>query len=127
MGTYNGLYRTVSLVGMLAGGFCVVLFGIRSVTAVFGIAAFLTLPVVLLFVPNSKNRTSPEEQSANKWPVLKEPNLLWILTTVFLVIMCLEGMFTASLSHLIDVRQNSKINLLGIAIGAASRSSPACY
>jgi predicted MFS family arabinose efflux permease len=120
MGTYNGLYRTWSLVGMLAGGFCVDLFGMRSVTTVFGVAAFITLPIVLLFVPNSKNRTSLEEQGVKKWLVLKEPRLLWILTSVFLVVMCLEGMFTTSLSHLIEVHPNSKISLDGIVIGAAS-------
>ncbi|MCY9666408.1 MFS transporter [Paenibacillus alginolyticus] len=43
MGTYNGLYRIGSLVGMLAGSICVELFGLRAVASTFGVLAFLVM------------------------------------------------------------------------------------
>jgi MFS family permease len=44
---------------------------------------------------------------------------MWMLLTAFLVMLCLEGMITATLSHLIDVRK-SNLNLNGIILGAAA-------
>ena len=47
MGTFNGLSRIGGLVGMLGGGFFVEWFGIREVTFVLGLLAFLALPLIL--------------------------------------------------------------------------------
>lgn len=120
MGTYNGLYRIGSLIGMLAGGLFVDLFGMQSVATVFGILAFLVLPVVFIYVPKSKNRTASESKNRYNKPLLKQPVLLWTLTTAFLVMLCLEGMFTATLSHLIDVRLHTSIHIFGVVMGAAT-------
>jgi MFS family permease len=120
LGTYNGLYRMGSLIGMLAGGFFVDLYGIQDVTMVFGILAFLAVPVVFYFVPNAKNRTSSDSTNNTTVKVIKQPILLWTLTTAFLVVLCLDGMLTATLSHLIDVRLPSEIDVYGVVIGAAT-------
>ncbi|WP_373229340.1 MFS transporter [Cohnella sp.] len=119
MGTYNGLYRLGSLIGMLAGGAFVDLFGMREVAVVFGILAFLVLPVVFYHVPNSKSKAF-ESQKMDEVKVKKQPILLWTLTSAFLVMLCLEGMFTAILSHLIDTRLQTGIHVLGMVVGAAT-------
>jgi MFS family permease len=118
MGTFNGLSRIGNLVGMLAGGFFIEWFGIRDVTAVFGVLAFMVLPVVFQ-IPNSKNRTVSESSKLTRSFLIKQPMLMWMLLTVFLVMLSLEGMITATLSHLIDVRQ-SKMSLYGVIMSAAA-------
>jgi predicted MFS family arabinose efflux permease len=99
MGTYNGLYRIGSLVGMLAGALCVELFGLKAVATTFGILAFLVLPVAYKFVPLAKNEIHLENTSVQKWRILKNPTLQGTLFSVFLIAMCLEGMLTATLRY----------------------------
>nr|WP_276322259.1 MFS transporter [Cohnella luojiensis] len=118
MGTFTGLSKIGTLVGMLTGGFFVEWFGIRDVTFVFGVLAFMVLPVVFQ-IPNSRNRTGSERSKVTRSFLIKQPMLTWILLTVFLVMLCLDGMITATLSHLIDVRQ-SNLSLYGAIIGAAA-------
>jgi MFS family permease len=120
MGIYNGIYRMGSLVGMLAGSICVEWFGLKAVATVFGISAFLILPVVAMFVPKGKNSIQSEEIKIKKGSVLKVPVLRWTLLTAFLVFMCFEGMLTATLSHLIDEHQKASDLLIQITIGAAT-------
>ncbi len=121
MGTYNGLSKSGTLVGMLAGGFFVEWFGIRDVAVVFGILAFMVLPVVIQ-IPNSKNRMASKVSIQTNRSVIKHPLLMWMLLTVFLVMLSLDGMITATLSHLIDVRQPN-MNLYGMMLGAAALAS----
>jgi MFS family permease len=120
MGTYNGIYRIGSLVGMLAGSICVQWFGLKMVAAVFGIAAFLIVPVVVMFVPKAKTSIRAESVDMKKRAVLKVPVLRWTLLTAFLVFMCFEGMLTATLSHLIDEHQIAAAVVSNSAIGAAT-------
>jgi MFS family permease len=120
MGTYNGLYRIGSLVGMLAGSVCVELFGLRAVATTFGILAFLVLPAVYKFVPKAKNQITTKEAPLQKRVILKLPALQGTLISVFLVAMCLDGMLTATLSHLIDVHHKTSFMFYEIVIGAAT-------
>lgn len=118
LGSFNGLSKIGKLVGMLAGGFFVEWFGIRDVAIVFGILAFMVLPLVLK-IPIPERHGDIDELKTELPSPLKQPALLWILLTVFLVMLCLEGMVTATLSHLIDIRE-SHINFYGVMIGAAA-------
>ncbi|MCY9659613.1 MFS transporter [Paenibacillus anseongense] len=120
MGTYNGLYRIGSLVGMLAGALCVELFGLKVVATTFGILAFLVLPVAYKFVPLAKNEIQLENTPVQKWKILKNPALQGTLLSVFLIAMCLEGMLTATLSHLIEVHQKTSLMVFELAVGAAT-------
>jgi MFS family permease len=120
MGTYNGLSRIGSLVGMLAGSICVESFGLRAVATTFGIIAFLVLPAAYMFVPKAKKQIIPGDTPLQKREILKNPALQGTLISVFLVVMCLEGMLTASLSHLIDVRHKTSFMFYEMAIGAAT-------
>lgn len=119
MGTYNGLYRIGSLVGMLAGSICVELFGLRAVATTFGVLAFLVLPAVYRFVPKAKKIKS-EEAPLQKRLLIKLPALQGTLISVFLIGMSLDGMLTATLSHLIDVHHKTSFMFYEIIIGAAT-------
>ncbi|NOU91325.1 MFS transporter [Paenibacillus sp. LMG 31460] len=120
MGTYNGLYRIGSLVGMLAGSICVELFGLRAVATTFGVLAFLVLPAVYKFVPRAKKQIKSEGVPLQKRMLIKLPALQETLISVFLVGMCLDGMLTATLSHLIDVHHKKSFMFYEIVIGAAT-------
>lgn len=125
MGMYNGLFRLGSLVGMLAGGIFVDLFGLKPVAAVFGVLAFVALPAALFLIPAAKRDEAPEAEAgakkrADKRQFFTEPAFIWTIVTVFFAMLCLEGMFTATLSHVIDVRLGSGQELFGLALGAAS-------
>jgi MFS family permease len=120
MGTYNGLYRIGSLVGMLAGSICVELFGLRAVATTFGILAFLVLPAVYRFVPKATKQIKSEDAPLQKRVLIKLPALQGTLISVFLVGMCLDSMLTATLSHLIDVHHKTSFMFFEIVIGAAT-------
>lgn len=120
MGTYNGLYRIGSLVGMLAGSICVELYGLRAVAATFGVLAFLVLPAVYKFVPKTKKQILSEDVPLQKRVLIKLPALQGTLISVFLVGMCLDGMLTATLSHLIDVHHKTSFMFYELVIGAAT-------
>lgn len=122
MGSFNGLSRIGGLVGMLGGGFFVEWFGIRDVTFVFGLLAFLALPLILR-IPHVASKERKEETSLFSTSVfMKRPLLLKLMLTVFLVMLCLEGMVSATLSHLLDVRKIS-IDFQGVIFSAAILAS----
>ncbi|MFC5648026.1 MFS transporter [Paenibacillus solisilvae] len=121
MGTFNGLSRIGSLAGMLGGGFFIEWFGIRDVTFVFGLMSFLILPLILQ-IPSAVHIGGPEGTKVTASSLLKTPLLMRMLVTVFFFMLCLEGMITATLSHLIEVR-NVSIRLDAVIIGAAALAS----
>lgn len=121
MGTFNGLYRLGSLAGMLAGGFIADFYGLSVTAILFGAVTLLAVPAAFLWVPNSKGKsTRAEEQDSSNSILWKDSAILWALLTGTFVAMIYQGMFTATLSYLVQVHNSATINLCGIAIGAAS-------
>lgn len=121
MGTFNGLYRLGSLIGMLAGGFIADFYGLSITALLFGTITLLSIPAVFLWVPNSNGKnTSTEEKNISKSVLWKDSAILWALMTGMLVAMIFQGMFTATLSYLVQVHNSSIINISGITLGAAS-------
>lgn len=122
MGTYNGLYRLGSLFGMLFGGVLADYYGLQSTALMFSIATIFSIPLAFLSIPKSKNHAIEKSstKNINKTIVWKDSSILWALSTGMFVAMIYQGMFTATLSHLIEVHNSSTIDMYGIAIGAAS-------
>ena len=54
MGTYNGLWRLGDLVGVLFGGFLVPMFGLQSVSIIFGMMALVGLPLIAASISPGK-------------------------------------------------------------------------
>lgn len=123
MGSFNGLSRIGGLIGMLGGGFFVEWFGIQNVTLVFGLLAFLCLPLIIR-IPHvaSKERKEAKQPLFTLSLFKNKQTFIQLMLSVFLVMLCLEGMVAATLSHLIDVREIT-ITFNGILLSAAILAS----
>jgi MFS family permease len=123
MGTYNGLYRLGSLFGMLLGGLFADLFGIELISIFLGIIVFLSIPIIYKYIPkvmqaNENIGVKPSLLSNIK--LFLNRKLILILITAFLLIMILDGMLTATLSHIIEIKYTNNIHLFGVVVGAAT-------
>ncbi|MCL1702606.1 MFS transporter [Lysinibacillus sp. Bpr_S20] len=126
MGTYNGLYRLGSLFGMLLGGFLADLFGIKLIALILGSMVFLSIPLVFKYLPKTlqmEHDNKPLTQTRFTWlKPLQNKMFLKILVTAFLLSMLLDGMLTATLSHIIEEKFTNHIHLFGFIVGAATLS-----
>jgi MFS family permease len=123
MGTYNGLYRIGSLFGMLLGGLFADLYSMRIISLVLGIFAFLSIPFLFKYIPRTIQTEEREKRNSSFFTNIKvylNRRLIRIFVSAFLLIMFLDGMLTATLSHIIEVKFTSKINMFGIILGAAT-------
>lgn len=121
MGLYNGLYRLGSLGGMLLGGVLADQYGIGLTAAFFGALTFLAIPFAVRLIPSSQYHGQPES-AADMAPSLINPNIIWTLFTGMVLAMIYQGVFTSTLSYLIQVHNSSTIVLFGISVGAATLS-----
>ena len=121
MGVFNGLYRLGSLAGMLAGGFIADLFGLTTTALFFGAVTLSAIPVAFFHVPDAKNRnTDATEKSAPLSILWQDSTIFWALTTGAVVAMIYQGIFTSTLSYLVQIHNSSYIDILGFGVGAAS-------
>ena len=121
MGVFNGLYRLGSLVGMLAGGFIADSYGLSITAIIFSTITLLAIPIAFIWVSNSKNNSRGTEKSnINRSVLWKDTAIFWALMTGMLVAMIYQGIFTATLSYLVQVHNSEPIIFSGITIGAAS-------
>lgn len=126
MGTYNGLYRLGSLFGMLLGGLLADLFGIKLIALFLGSVVFLSIPLVFKYMPKAieteqVNKSTMQARFTWRKP-FQNKMFLKILITAFLISMLLDGMLTATLSHIIEDKFTNHIHLFGFIIGAATLS-----
>jgi MFS family permease len=123
LGIYNGLFRLGSLFGMLLGGLLADAFGFEAVTAGFAVVALLAFPFVFRYVtPFSAELTAVSLKSGGTASLWKEQSVIWTLLSGLFVAMLFQGVFTSTLSHVIDQRESSLLTVGGIAIGAAALS-----
>jgi MFS family permease len=123
MGTYNGLYRIGSLIGMLLGGLFADLFGLKIISMFLGGFAFLSIPFVFQYIPKSiqtDDNIGIKTSLLTNLGALLNRRLIMILLTSFLLIMILDGILTATLSHIIEVKFTNNIDVIGIIVGAAT-------
>ena len=121
MGTYNGLYRLGSLVGMLLGGLIADQFGLRITAIIFGIMTFIAIPLSFVYIPSSTANFFDEQAGNTKQGIIfNNSNVIEVLVTGMLIAMIYQGMFTATLSYLVEVHNSAQVTLFGIGMGAAS-------
>jgi MFS family permease len=123
MGTYNGLYRVGSLFGMLLGGFFADLFGMRVISLVIGISAFMSVPILYKYIPKSletKKRNEDRTSFLSHIQSFLNIRLFTIFVTAFSLVMLLDGMLTATLSHIIEEKFSNRIHIFGVIVGAAT-------
>ena len=121
LGTYNGIYRLGSLIGMLVGGGLAGVFGIRPVAIVLGLCTLLSFLFVMNNIPipsAGHGSVSPVAGRSFNFSFLRgRRDIVFIVGTGLLFSMFCEGMFTATLSHLIQV-QHSTVTVAGVVIEA---------
>ena len=121
MGVFNGLYRLGSLAGMLAGGFIADLLGITATAVFFGAITLSAFPAAVLQGPSVKNRKEPEQPvPINTSMLWKDAIILRALLTGVVTAMIYQGIFTATLSYLVQIHNAPTLSLFGLTIGAAS-------
>lgn len=118
MGTYNGLFRLGSLIGMLGGGLLADSYGLTFTSAFFAAVTFICIPLIFIFVP-SHTITCRTPQDSN-WQQLHNSSVKWALLTGLIIAMVYQGMFNSTLSYLIKSHESESITIGNILIGAAS-------
>ncbi|EHB57472.1 MFS transporter [Paenibacillus lactis] len=120
MGTYNGLWRLGSLVGVLFGGLLVPMIGLSAVSILFGIMALIGLPLIAVSI--SKGKASGAHQLDSPRGVR---NTVWSLQVKKIVISglmisLLHAVFGATLTYLIDTSHPGGIPWFGLIIGSTA-------
>jgi MFS family permease len=121
MGTYNGLYRLGSLLGMLAGGFLTGMIGFRMVALIFGIISSVGIPLIYFFVaantPQASNHKQATTATRAQW---LSPPALRVIASGLLISMLIRGVLNSTLSLVIEHNFGISITLFSISIGAAA-------
>ncbi|MDR1856288.1 MAG: MFS transporter [Desulfovibrio sp.] len=122
-GTYNGLYRLGSLVGMLAGGLLSDLVGLQVCAVVLGIGSTIALVPTLLWFPKGKGGQPREHGPTLRQalPLLKADGkaLVTVLSGGMMALL-VQGVVAATLSRLIGVHVPGGLTLWGWVAGAAT-------
>lgn len=121
IGLYNGIYRLGSLIGMLAGGLLVPILGIDLVSIIFGCLTLIGLPLILLFINGqspSQVEVKGKETKTEKRPFIQrlQKKYLMIIFTGFCITMLFQGIFTSTLSPVIENHYGEIIYLFGTAV-----------
>lgn len=118
MGTYNGLWRLGSLVGVLFGGFLVPMFGLQSVSIIFGMMALAGLPLIAASIsPGKASGTHQLELPPGKTKTVWSLQVKKIVISG-LIISLLHAVFGATLTYLIDTSYPKGIPWFGLIIGS---------
>lgn len=119
IGLYNGLWGLGTLFGVLIGGLFSDLIGIQFITTVFAILAFLTLPLVVKFIPNTPS-VEREEETTEQRSIFKSRPHRKVLFNGFLVSLIVAGIFFSTLSKIVEYHMSEEVVIWGFTIGAAT-------
>ncbi|MDX5473953.1 MAG: MFS transporter [Bacillaceae bacterium] len=119
VGLYNGLWGLGGLIGMLAGGFLVDQTSIFFVTTIFAVLGALSIPAIMLLVPDSKRTNEKEISSLIKKRWLA-PYVSMVFVTGATMGFIVFGLFASTLSPLIEATYIEQWTVAQFTIGAAS-------
>ncbi|RNB89605.1 MFS transporter [Brevibacillus fluminis] len=128
-GIYNGLYRLGSLAGMLFGGIIAQAWGFTATSLLFGALASLSLLLLpaIATATDSDKRTffSMPAQQGQKSTCLAtrayaSPQLLLVLGSGAVIAMLFQGIFTSTLSHVVDTHFHEGMRLGPSLLGAVT-------
>lgn len=120
MGRYNGIYRLGNLFGMLLGGIFVPVLGLETISIIFGCLSLIGLPILM----NSFNTGFLSKvETVNRGEKLKDISVqsmfqhkIIIVVSGLLITMLIQGVFTSTLSAVIERNYGHPINLFGFII-----------
>ena len=123
MGTYTGIYRLGSLVGLLFGGLLAPIIGLDKVAILFGIATSTGIPIIIIAL--KKDYASQMDDRKSKFhkpasgPFLERINIISICLTGLLLAMLFQGILTSTLSSVIKHFYGKEVTLFQVVINAA--------
>lgn len=118
MGQYNGLYRLGSLFGMVLGGLFVPVAGLKTVAIVFGCLTLLGLPFIIAsFKTEAHCQAANPKQENRSISTVKRPAYRWlVIMSGFLITMLFQGVFTSTLSAVIERYYSQTITIPGLVL-----------
>lgn len=118
MGQYNGLYRLGSLFGMLLGGIFVPIFGLKIVSITFGVLSLLGLPLIIKSIKTGNVSHVKQSPIAKRAPSLQSAfkNKVIIIISGFFITMLYQGVFTSTLSSVIERSHGQNVSIFGIVL-----------
>ncbi|WP_196604560.1 MFS transporter [Pectinatus haikarae] len=121
MGLYNGLYRLGSLFGMLFGGISADFFGVKITSFTFAFCSLICIPVIFTYIKkSSRGMVAEQTEKESNFSFFENTHILPTLCIGLFISMIYQGMFTSTLSYLIELHNNSNISIGFFIIGAAS-------
>ena len=121
IGLYNGLWGLGVLFGMLIGGVFVSMLGVQTITTSFTILGVCTIPFVLRYVPATKSEPEAEVSEEDGDTVRqKRKDLMFILANGLFSAFLVFGIFSSTLSKLLEFHMDDTVMILGFALGATA-------
>ncbi|QTD39460.1 MFS transporter [Sporosarcina sp. Te-1] len=121
VGLFNGLWGIGTLLGMLLGGFLVEQFGVLPVTTGFALLGFLSFPLAYRHLPAAGSVEQHPVHAAEQKPEgQKHKGIALALLTGLSVSFVVYGIFSSTLSKLIEMQLNETIWIASLSIGAAT-------
>ncbi|WP_062050982.1 MFS transporter [Bacillus sp. JCM 19034] len=119
VGLYNGLWGIGGLVGMLAGGILVDITSVTFVTSMFALLSAIAFPFVWLLVPVKAAEPIEEKQTqgGTSWFTSR---VALVLTTSLAMGFIVFGLFSSTLSPLIERSYLADWSYAQVTIGAAT-------
>ncbi|MET3697491.1 predicted MFS family arabinose efflux permease [Bacillus oleivorans] len=121
MGLYNGLYRLGSLAGMLIGGILVPFIGLSIVSIIFGVITFTGLPLIMYFLKTKERPLKAEKVSALDKAIFSQSTFKYkvsIITTGFFITLLYQGVFTSTISLVVEHVHGKSISIFGSVLSA---------
>ena len=121
MGLYNGVYRLGSLGGMLFGGILVPFIGLSTVSIIFGVLTLLGIPLIMYFLKTKEKPHKAEKVPALNKAILSQSTFTYklsIIITGFFIAMLYQGVFTSTISLVIENVHGQSISIFGTVLSA---------
>lgn len=122
IGLYNGLWGLGALFGMLIGGVFTDIVGITAITTVFAILGICSIPFLMRYVPATVSRSEDEQIESTSVHASKRKELMAILLTGLTIAFIVYGIFTSTLSKVVENQFGQQITLLSFTVGAVAVS-----
>lgn len=122
IGLYNGLWGLGALFGMLIGGVFTDIVGITAITTVFAILGICSIPFLIRYVPATVSDSDDEKVESKSVATSKRKEFLAILLTGLIIAFVVYGIFTSTLSKVVENQFGTQITLVSFTVGAVAVS-----
>ncbi|WP_091495187.1 MFS transporter [Amphibacillus marinus] len=123
IGLYNGTWGIGSLIGMLVGGFLIEFVTLFWICTVFSLLCSCSLLLIRKHIPANigNNTTTSGKLQRSSFKITKEA--LLVLTTSTVMGLLIFGLFSSTLSLLIDLNYQGNLTVLSLTLSASAIAS----